>query len=102
MTIFWIIVYVIAMLSLVKLIEWHGKHQAKMARQELKYDIMYLNIQTIVDSWVVNEKNYHAIEGFFETMAALPHKNREKTNTLHGEFCEKYRSVIKEIRSREQ
>lgn len=100
-----IIIFILIIASVVglfKYIIWYGRLQAKIANQELKYDIMYENIQCIIYTWVVNEKSYHAIEGFFDQLRELPHKNKEKTNVLHDSFLKIYEPVINQIRSEEE
>jgi len=96
-TLIWTLIYCLAFFLVIRVIIWYGKNEAKKAKEELTYDIMYMNIECIIDSWEINEKSYHAIEKFFKTMAALPHKNKEKTSVLYVQFLRKYKSVIAEI-----
>lgn len=83
--------------GLIKFIIWYGKYQAKLARQELQYDIMYLNLKTIINDWEVNEKSYHAIWKFLATLGHLPHKDKEKTTVLTQEFLRRYKPIIDEL-----
>lgn len=100
-TLIWTLIYCLAVFLVIRAIIWYGKNEARKAKEELTYNIMYMNIECIMDSWVINEKSYHAIEKFFETMAKLPYKNKEKTRVLHDTFLQKYTDVINEIKASE-
>ena len=96
------ILYLAAILGLIKFIMWYGKNETKKAAQELQYDIMYLNLKTIINDWEVNEKSYHAIWKFLATLEHLPHKNKEKTTVLTETFLDIYRPIIEELKSEEE
>jgi hypothetical protein len=98
----YVILFFGGIFGVIKFIIWYGKRNSRLAEQELTYDIMYLNLKTIIDAWKVTENNYNQIQDYFLEMIKLPHKNREKTTILYMEFLNRWKLVTKEKLSQDE
>ena len=64
--------------------------KVRRERDELKFQVMYCNLQVILDTWPVNKTNYLKIVSYFEDIKKCRWKNTEKVTVLHNAFLEKF------------
>src|SRR5665648_640318 len=64
---------------------------------ELKFDIIYLNIQTMLESMPVNKTSQLKLLSYFDDLRKCRYKNFEKVQVLDREFKKKYKDVGKAL-----
>jgi len=64
--------------------------QMKRERDMFKFDVMYWNLETIIEKWPVNKTSYLKIVSYFEDIKKCRWKNTEKVTVLYERFIEKY------------
>jgi hypothetical protein len=90
-----IILIILIILSVLLSLTWKYTKQCR-AKNELKFDIMYLNIQTMLrdEKRPVNERNRVQLMSYFNELRKLRYKNVEKVQTLWDEYCKKYNGLV--------
>ncbi len=81
-----LLITLIALVILLFITEVNVKRQ----RDELRFDIMFLNLETIIEKWPVNKTSYLKICSYFEDIKKCRWKNTEKVTVLYMAFLEKY------------
>ena len=98
--------YIISFLLVLALIGWGidyaGRRNAENAKLELHYDMKYYCINSFIDTWEVNEKNYNVLWRMIWDLEKLPHQNNEKLEILKNKFLEKYQAVSRDILSQDE
>lgn len=66
-------------------------------QDKITFDFMYGNLQHILFTWPVNEKNYYLILGYFAEIRGLKYHNNEKYEVLRNKFCKDYKEISNDI-----
>ena len=82
------------LITLIALVIFWNYIKVRRERDELKFDIMYMNLEVIIDTWPVNKTNYLKIVSYFEDIKKCRWKNTEKVTVLHNKFLEKFERAI--------
>lgn len=96
-TIYGVIIYFVVLFGMGFIVYKVGSYQTKKFNDELRFDIMHLNLQTIIESWTVNEKNYYQILEHIGEIQRLKYQNKEKIDVLKTEFKRRYDVISKNI-----
>ena len=78
------------LITLIALVIFWNYIKVRRERDELKFQVMYMNLQVILDTWPVNKTNYLKIVSYFEDIKKCRWKNTEKVTVLHNAFLEKF------------
>jgi len=93
----------LAFIILTARIFWYiGRRNSKNEAIDLKFSIMYLNLETILESRPVTEKSMNEILGHFGQLRKLNHPNKEKVDVLWKKYIDKYHELGREILSQDE
>lgn len=90
-----ILIFLAALFAIAFILIYKGRRYSNA----LKYDIMRLNIETIIENRPVNEKSMNEILGYMAEFVNLKHKDEKRTDALSKLFYNKYKGLSDEILS---
>jgi len=93
-----ILLFIAGMLSLILI----GKHNAKRAKDQLRFDMQYYCANRCVDLLEVNESNYHLLFKQVWGLDNIPHRDKEKIAVLKTKFVRKYEEIKMEMLSEDE
>jgi len=70
--------------------------QMRRERDVLRFDIIHLNLETILDTWPVTKINQLKIMSYFDDLKSCRWQNTEKVQILWNTFAIKYKEVGRE------